>query len=247
MYKLDSNRISYFLEDWKDDITQYDNVIIFDSGYRKGISSYIKRKNPKCKIILYYWNIIKEDNEKFLKDKNIDEIWTFDIKDSTKYNIKYNPQFYTKNIVLEEQDKEIELYFLGKDKGRRKDILDIEEKMRQYGIITNFTIVENKLKNPVPYDEYLKKIKKTKAILDVLDPRQEGLTLRSLEALFLNKKLITTNKRIKELDFYNRQNIFILEEDKIENIKEFINSKNEKIDEKIIDYYDFSNWRERFF
>ena len=67
-----------------------------------------------------------------------------------------------------------------------------------------------------------------------------------MEALFLEKKLITNNKDIKNYDFYNPSNIFILGENNIEDIKEFINKPYEKVEQKIIDYYDFEQWLSRF-
>ena len=67
-----------------------------------------------------------------------------------------------------------------------------------------------------------------------------------MEALFFEKKLITNNKDIKNYDFYNPSNIFILGENNIEDIKEFINKPYEKVEQKIIDYYDFEQWLSRF-
>ena len=67
-----------------------------------------------------------------------------------------------------------------------------------------------------------------------------------MEALFLERKLITNNTDIKNYDFYNHDNIFILGEDNINEIKEFINKPYKKIDQDIIDYYDFDQWLNRF-
>ena len=64
--------------------------------------------------------------------------------------------------------------------------------------------------------------------------------------MFLERKLITNNTDIKNYDFYNHDNIFILGEDNINEIKEFINKPYKKIDQDIIDYYDFDQWLNRF-
>ena len=54
------------------------------------------------------------------------------------------------------------------------------------------------------------------------------------------------NKEIKKYNFYNPNNIFILEEDNFQNINEFINTEYEEIDSEIIEYYDIENWLKRF-
>ena len=96
------------------------------------------------------------------------------------------------------------------------------------------------------YDKYLELLSESNCILDYNEKGQSGLTLRPMEALFLEKKLITNNKDIKNYDFYNPSNIFILGENNIEDIKEFINKPYEKVEQKIIDYYDFEQWLSRF-
>ena len=67
-----------------------------------------------------------------------------------------------------------------------------------------------------------------------------------MESLFFKRKLITNNKEVMKYEFYNPNNIFILEKDNFEKINEFINSKYEDIDSKIVDYYDIENWLKRF-
>ena len=89
-------------------------------------------------------------------------------------------------------------------------------------------------------------ISQTKALLDYNAYNQKGLSLRVMESLFFEKKLITTNKNVKNYGFYNKNNIFIIGEDKWQNLEEFINSEYEKINPEIIDYFDFKQWIKRF-
>ena len=89
-------------------------------------------------------------------------------------------------------------------------------------------------------------IKYSKCILDVGNNDNAGLTVRVMESLFLEKKLITNYKNIVKYDFYNKNNIFIIGVDNLEQIKDFINSPYEKIDSEKIKYYDFESWLKRF-
>ena len=124
-------------------------------------------------------------------------------------------------------------------------ILNLAEELKENGINSKNIIIENE-KDFVPYEDYLKLLVKTKTILDIVDGNQSGLTLRCMEALFFNKKLITNNLDIENYDFYNPKNVFILGKDDMNNIKQFIDSPYELVDEKIVNYYDFDEWIKRF-
>ena len=63
----------------------------------------------------------------------------------------------------------------------------------------------------------------------------------------MQKKLITNYSEIKEYDFYDKENIFILGEDDPEEFVGFINTNFKKIDDEILKKYDFKNWLEKFF
>lgn len=235
----------FILGKWKYEINKYDKFIIFESLYSDRIAKKIKRKQKKGKVIVYFWNYIDDNNKYILNDKNIDEFWTFDKNDAKKYNMKYNPQFYTKNVKIQNEQNKYDVLFLGRPKTRKKDIVDLEKKLKEEGIQTNFKIIENE-KDYVSYDEYLKMIAESKCILDYNQEGQVGLSLRPMEALFLERKLITNNTDIKNYDFYNHDNIFILGEDNINEIKEFINKSYRKVNQDIINYYDFEQWLKRF-
>lgn len=246
LYSKLSKKGIYILGKWKRDIEKYDEVILFESLYNERVAKYIKRKNPNCRLILFFWNtIMDKTRKKYLKDEYIDEFWTFDPKDAEKYGINLNSQFYTKTIKLNEKPKEIDVLFLGRNKGRKEFLLDLESKLNAKGINTNIMITEN-AKDFVCFNEYLENIEKSKVILDIVIEGQAGLTLRCMESLFFKRKLITNNKEVMKYEFYNPNNIFILEKDNFEKINEFINSKYKDIDFKIVDYYDIENWLKRF-
>ena len=71
---------------------------------------------------------------------------------------------------------------------------------------------------------------------EIVQPGQGGLTIRTLEALFYNKKLITNNESITEYDFYNADNIFIYKEQdcNIDALKSFLKKNNVIIEQNIL-------------
>ena len=69
--------------------------------------------------------------------------------------------------------------------------------------------------------EYLERCK---VVIDIQHPKQVGLTMRTIEMLGLRKKLITTNKDIKNYDFYNEDNICVIDRKNVLIDKKFIKS-----------------------
>lgn len=231
---------------WKKLIKDLDTIILFDTGYKSSMAKYMKRKNKHCKIIFYYWNLIHSYNQFVLKDPNIDEIWTFDKEDALNYNLKWNPQFYTYQVKLKSSQFLYDVIFLGRDKGRECHICELKNSFEQLTLHTKFIVVK-KESDFMDYNEYLTFIEKSRAILDIIAPGQTGLTLRAMEALFLEKKLITNNQDIKNYAFYKKENIFIIGEDHLDNLVEFVRTPYIKVPKKIVDYYDYESWLKRFF
>ena len=126
------------------------------------------------------------------------------------------------------------------------DFYELESKFHITPVRKKAKGYEKWYKNRMPYNEVLQYIEKSKAILDYVSDNQSGLTLRPLEAMFFRKKLITNDISIINRDFYKKENIFILGKDDISDLVDFLNNDYVKIDQKILDRYDFINWIERF-
>lgn len=83
---------------------------------------------------------------------------------------------------------------------------------------------------------------KTKAVLDIQHASQTGLTMRTLETLGSKRKLITYNTTIREYDFYNEQNVYVLDETNWQGISEFLNKDFMEIDDAIYQKYSLRSW-----
>ncbi len=230
---------------WKKNIQKYNLVILGENNFNPNFTKYIKKHNPNCRIIMFYWNCIHEGYKRFLKDPNIDEFYTFDKNDAKKYNLKYNSQFYTKDLKIPKRKIINDVVFCGRAKGRENTLNNLQKIFNEHNLKSKF-IVTIKEKDFYPYDNYLNDISESKAVLDIFAGEQVGLSLRPMESIFFEKKLITNNLDIVNYDFYEPQNIFIIGKDNFDDIKSFLDSPYKKINQKIIDYYDYHNWLKRF-
>ena len=83
--------------------------------------------------------------------------------------------------------------------------------------------------------------------MDIPQEGQEGLTIRNVECLFLKKKMITTNSKIRNYDLYNENNVYIIpERNGREGLTQFLANKPKDPSETVLKKYDFINWVESF-
>lgn len=234
---------------------KYNTIIIFDSLINVDFIQWIKKNNPNKRIILWYWNPVRNSINPKLLNQDICEIWSYSLTDCKNYKLQYNTTFYFKKLYVPKKEPVYDIFFIGKDKGRLNQLIYLKKEFERLNLKTNFHITPTRsymirnnpiYKQNISYDNVLSEIGKSKAILDVLSNPNDGLSLRPMEAIFHKKKLITNSKLIENYDFYRPENIFILGKDDLNNLSKFINSPYEEIDEKIIEKYDFQNWLSRF-
>jgi hypothetical protein len=71
--------------------------------------------------------------------------------------------------------------------------------------------------------------------------------MRTLEVLGARRKLITTNATIKDYDFYNENNIFILDRENPVISAEFIKTKYQEVDRDLYLKYSLEYWLNEVF
>lgn len=228
------------------------SIVIFETQITREYLIWL-RDNHKSKVHVWYWNIVKNTvNPDELRDV-ADQLWTFSSRESKEFNMLFNAPPYFNDIKLDELATDLDVVFVGKDKGRAEKLFEYERIFQRMGLKTHFHIAPNKRwqkkkihKRKIDYSETLRFTARTKAVFDLIEIVDSGLSMRAMETLFLKKKLITNNILIKNYDFYDSKNIFILGIDKIEELPDFVNSPFIEIDEKIKLFYDFDYWLKRF-
>jgi len=228
---------------WKNSLDKYDLIIIHASELTRTIPKWIRSKRRDVRIIYWYWNPVNVKSLPSLINDEKTETWSFDADDCKKYGMKQNIQYYYDSKETIEPRIEYDVYFVGHDKGRKDQLDNLAKLFKENGITYRFDIIGENEPN-IPYVEVRNRIRKSKAILEINQIGQIGCTLRALEALFFQKKLITTNMSVKNEKFYNKNNIFILNNDNC-NLDDFI--KGQMIDTSDIKkLYDIDAWLRGF-
>jgi hypothetical protein len=74
--------------------------------------------------------------------------------------------------------------------------------------------------------------------------KQTGLTMRTIETLGAKRKMITTNVNIKKYDFYNSNNILVMDEHNLDEIEQFISHEYEPLNDDVYKKYSLHSWLE---
>lgn len=242
-------------ENWREKVREYDNAIVFNRNLNWNIIEFLKKKNPNIRVIVWYWDTLKREQEIPAKYHKMCEIWSFDPVDCIKYNFKKNVQFYVPRIANIDCEPYYDAVLIAKDKGRYKIIMEIVEKLKSAGKKVYLRIVADKTSSQkgcaaygkaLEYEELMGITARSRAIIEIVKQGQQGLTERTLEALFLRKKLITTNKAIIDEEFYNPLNIMIWDNPTFEEIHEFFSVPYNTVPDEILNKYTFDAWIENF-
>ena len=90
-------------------------------------------------------------------------------------------------------------------------------------------------------------IDNSKAVLDIQHPTQTGLTMRTMELVGMQKKIITTNEDILNYDFFSKENILVIDRYNPEIPEDFLTNPFIPIAENIRKKYSIKSWVENVF
>lgn len=211
-----------------------DSIILFYDrnrfAYDKEFLRYLRKKYKGIKLAYTFTNIIKYTaaNELGYLDKLndwYDVVYAFDPEDAKKYGFAYSPLIYDADPLYDKNVKESKenlVFYIGQAKDRLLGLLTCFEKLKELGITADFhianvekadikyedEIVYNKF---MTYEECVDSIQKATCLIDIIQGESTGLTIKTCEAVCYDKKLITTNKHVKDYPFYDPKYIRIVE------------------------------------
>lgn len=254
--------------------THFDFVfVIIGETVSSNFLLQLKNKHPNARLILYIWDSIKNNRKNLVnRFKFYDNIFCFQKEDSLKYNINFTPLFYInsyRKLNHSLLDTEIDLCFIGTAHADRpKLVQDLLSKIGHqrktytflylhatwlYWVYKIFYPPYRNVKkeilnfNKLKKEDIIKVYNKSKIILDIQHPKQTGLTIRTFEVLASGAKLVTTNDDIKNYDFYNNDQICIINRDNPEIPNSFFELSNNFSNEFLIKNYSLNNWLNKIF
>ena len=236
-----------------------DKIIVFDTHSTSRYLDWLRRRHPDKRVILWFWNP-GENIHQFIRMRDRVECWSYCERDARKYGIRYNTQFYFDCLAKEADecppppaDQPPRALFVGREKGREPQLKELSQRLTEIGVVPDFRLIyppkakvfPSLRETLIPYREVVDAVKASQILIDLYTDTEAGLSLRAMEALFFGKKLITNRPLMREEDFYDSRNIYILGEE-TRSLKEFLDEPYTAPAPSIRERYLLSNWLKRF-
>ena len=253
-----------FVIEQLDKLGHQDQILVLNADtFDHSTLEYMKKSTNRFITFLY------DNLDRFpVQDKLhfFDKIYSFDDKDIEKHGFERLTNYnYLPFLSQEKQNpSEDALYITSYDKKRIKQLDILSQKFEELRLKFDLYVIgkkswKNQLIKPFSKNKIVftrKRInhenlpefyKRTKVILDLMRENQYGLSFRVFEAMALEKKIITDNEKIKNYDFYNPNNILVLNKDFSNITKEFFETPYQSLPEEIYKKYTLEKWVERVF
>lgn len=215
------DRFSIFQQD--DSKTQW--VVITNWSIRRFSLSCLKRLSeaPNYRLVLIFldtYSKVPAFYKKYLEKVHFDLIYTFDHRDAEEHGWLFTNSLYSQNALPQNQTLKYDLYFVGEDKGRTDELVKIYDYLSNNGVRCFFRIITSDSKKTshgglhflnkrIEYGEILKDISISRAILEIVQDGQSGMTMRPYEAMFYDKKFLTNNKCLEQMNFFDKRYMMV--------------------------------------
>jgi hypothetical protein len=191
---------------------------------------------PQARLTLYFWdsyrNMPKDSPEKL---SLFDKCFTFDPDDAeADRRLNYRPLFYVDDYAsLPQREPDIDLLFLGTIHSDRYAILkrlsnSLPSHVRFEKILyfpSRIVYAARRIGDPqfwgaskrefvfqpLSKPDIQNLIARSRVVVDIERSVQSGLTMRTIEMLGAGKKLLTTNPHVARADFFNPNNIAVID------------------------------------
>lgn len=220
------------------------------------------------KFCLYMWDSIKNIPNIEKKFAYFDYISSFDRNDCMSHSqLNFRPLFYGdeyKMLSKKHDSYKYDLCFIGTVHSDRYKVLKVirqcaKEKglsvfmylyLQSHFIYYFYKTIKSEFRDTkitdfkfgkLPSKEIAKIINESKIVIDIQHPQQTGLTMRTVEMIGMNKKLITTNNDIINYDFYDPDNIIVIDRDNV-NIDANWSSNYNELSDVIYEKYSLNRW-----
>ena len=224
-------------------------VIILNGTLWKGYTyKYLKKfkeKNPNVYLALIFHDSMKILFYRDSVEKRLslfDYIFSFDEDDCEKYGFTHFYQVYSRpDFVNEDKKYKSDVFLAANGTKRVRAVHDVfinlckvcNPRVLMTNVYSSEQIVDEGDKSiiynkPISYKEELQYAYNTNCMLEIVTKGQTGITLRTVEAICFNKKLLTNNSMIKNMPFYDSRYMKLISEMKdIEDYDRFINNNDE--------------------
>lgn len=241
-------------------------LVIKGEGVSSRVISAVRRKARSASMGFYLWDGVGNVTQALRGVAHFDSVSTFDPDDAKEFGWHYRPLFWRrismpKDLVVE---PEYDWCFIGTiHSDRHKVINRLRERYKRVLVGYVYCYFQS------PFILWLRKlfdstirsapkaslstvamdpvdvaniVARSRAVLDVEHPRQNGFTMRTIETLLSGKKLITTNRSILLSNLYHPSRVCLIDRGNPEIPIQFLEDPFVAVEGDLVDYYSCNGW-----
>lgn len=211
------------------------NNILITSDYNPWVYTpeffdWVKKKF-NAKIALCCLNIFKDKRHPQIKQvplqdikRRVDIVYSSDPVDAELFGLSGFEDIYAPMPDYAGSEVKRDLFYVGADKNRAPILLAICKRLKGAKLLIHlvgnrkYTGAYKVLQNYVPkeaaflpYRKVIQTVAESNCILEIVESGQKGMTLRWMEALTYNKKLLTNNENARNYKYYNPEYVQIFQ------------------------------------
>lgn len=245
---------------------RYDLILVVQGeGIFEPTLRMLRAAFPAARLVFYTWDSLTNKPRSKKQLRLYDECFSFDEVDAARWRIRFRPLFFTPGFERTVPAKlAYDISFVGTIHSDRYQIIrrisrQLGDPSRAYWYLylqapwmytarKVFTQTVGDAPRsefrfaPLARTEVQDIFLNSRAILDIEHPGQRGLTMRTLEALGSQTKLITTNATASAYDFYDRHNIAIIDRNRPRIPRNFLTTPFRPVPDAIHDRYRLATW-----
>lgn len=235
--------------------SRFDDILILRPDLIKEHLLFIKDHGTRS--IAYFWDSFSRIPEGKETIQFFDKFFSFEPKDVKDHHLLFLPNFYSQDLaVTKNVSPHFDLSYVASYDDRLDTLEKILASLSELDLKTNINIIATKsigAKNKneknitwftdvLPRKETVRIMSDSRVLLDIAQPKQEGLSFRIFEAMKLEKKIITTNRSVTTYDFYDPKNIFVWGNENTIPPRAFFTAPYSPLPVEIFDKYSLQKW-----
>ena len=233
----------------------FDDIFILRPDLIKEQLSFIKDRGNRT--IAYFWDSFSRIPEGKGTIQFFDKFFSFEPKDVKDHRLLFLSNFYSPDLAITKNEpSHFDLSYVASYDDRLNTLEKILTSLSPLDLKTNINIIatrfsgaKNKSEKNItwftdvlPRKETIRIMSESNVLLDIAQPRQEGLSFRIFEAMKLEKKIITTNRSVVAYDFYNPKNIFVWENENTIPARDFFTTPYSTLPVEVFNRYSLQKW-----
>jgi hypothetical protein len=240
-------------------------LVINGQTLSKRVLKVIRSSFPAARMILYLWDSFRNRRSVFDTLDSFDDRFSFEPDAAHHGDIAVRPMFFSTSLERQPpRDVEYMISFVGTAHTDRYAVVKALSKALPAGTKccwylylhatwvfwayhigkpSFWTAAKNEFKfAPLARSEMESLILKSRILLEIEHPRQTGLTIRAFDAIGASRKLVTTNREVRNYDFYREENVCVIDRDNPRIPASFIDAPYRELPPHIYEKYSLSGW-----